>query len=389
MNKIAMILVIASLVLTACGRGNAACDDPLGCVIVPAGKPLTIAAMLTLSGPNASLGTDALRGVELAIADRGKVAKHNVTLIQEDELCSPEGGQAAAERLAQNADVVGVIGATCSGASGAAAKPLTDAGMVMISPSSTAATLTATGTHQAGFLRTIYNDTTQAGAVAQFVYEALGARTMAGIHDGSSYSQGLVEEACAEFKEYGGQCVAQYQIASGTSPLGALGHIKLFNPEVLYYPLYTADGAAITELAAKSGLPNAALIGSDGLLSADFISQVQDEAQGMYVSGPSNTKLDPAFSQKYEARYGEKQIASYAAPAYDATMMLFNAIEKVAKNSGGRLIIPRQALREALYATRDYKGLSGTFTCNPLGDCAFPNIVIYQAEGLEFKPIYP
>jgi len=258
----------------------------------------------------------------------------------------------------------------------------------MISPSSTAASLTAEGKHQDGFLRTIYNDQSQAGAVAEFVYVALGARTMAVIHDGSPYSQGLAEEACAEFKGYGGKCVAQYQIESGTSPLGALGHIKLFDPEVLYYPLYTADGAAITKLAAKSGLPNAALVGSEGLLSTDFVSQAEEEAQGVYLSGPSKLK-NPSFDEKYETRYHEKQIAAYAAQAYDAAMILFNAIEKVAKNSGGNLVIPRKALREALYATRDHQGLSGTITCSPLGDCAFPNIVIYQVEGLEFKPIYP
>lgn len=389
MKNIAVIILIFSLALSACGGGSAACNDPLGCVTVASGQPLTIAAMLTLSGSNAPLGIDALRGVELAIADRGQVANREVALIQEDDLCSPDGGQAASERLAQNAAVIGVIGATCSGASGTAAKVLTDAGMVMISPSSTAASLTADGMHQEGFLRTIHNDTSQAGSVAKFVYVALGARTMAVIHDGSPYSQGLAEEACAEFKGYGGKCVAQYQIESGASPLGALNHIKLFDPEALYYPLYTVDGAAITKQAAKSGLPNAALIGSDGLFSADFVAQAEAEAQGMYVSGPSNLKLDPAFSEKYETRYNEKQIASYAAQAYDATMILFDAIEKVAKKSGGNLVISRQALRDALYATSDYKGLSGTITCSPLGDCAIPNIVIYQVKGLEFEPLFP
>jgi len=389
MKKFALTILVFSLALTACGGGSAACDDPLGCVTVAPGEPLTIAAMLTLSGSNAPLGLDALRGVELAIADRGQVANRNVNLIQEDELCSAEGGQAAADRLAQNENLAGVIGATCSSASQTAATTLSEAGMVMISPSSTAALLTAKEQHQAGFLRTIYNDSSQASAVARFAYVVLGARTMAVIHDGSPYSQGLAEQACVEFKGYGGKCVAQFQIESGSSPLGALGHIKLFDPEVLYYPLYTVDGAAITKLAATSGLPNAALIGSEGLVSADFIAQAANEAQGMYLSGPLELNADLSFSQKYEARYHEKQIATYAAQAYDAAMILFNAIEKVAKKSGGSTIIPRQALRDALFSTREYQGVSGTITCSPLGDCAIPNIGIYQVKGLEFKLIFP
>lgn len=388
MKNLAITFLIMSLTLAACG-GGATCNDPLGCVTVPSGQPLTIVAMLTLSGSNAPLGIDALRGVELAIADRGQVANHDVKLMQEDELCSAEGGKAAAERVIENTDLVGVIGATCSSASGSAAKLLTDAGLVMISPSSTAAILTADGQHQAGFLRTIYNDQSQAGAVAEFAYIVLGARTMATIHDGSPYSQGLAEEACADFKGYGGRCVAQYQIESGGSPLGALAHIKLFDPEILYYPLYTLDGVTITKLAAQSGLPNAALIGSEGLLSADFISQAENEAQGMYLSGPLKLNADPSFSQKYEARYNEKQIATYAAQAYDAAMILFDAIEKVAKRSSGSVVIPRQALRDALFATREYQGVSGMITCSPFGDCAIPNIGIFQVQGLDFVPIFP
>ncbi len=70
-------------------------------------------------------------------------------------------------------------------------------------------------------------------------------------------------------------------------------------------------------------------------------------------------------------------------------MILFAAIEKVAVKSGSTLYIPRQALRDALYATNDFQGLSGLITCSPSGDCAAPNIVIYQVGVRGFDPIYP
>lgn len=388
MKRIALLALTISLLLTACGQ-KFDCSDARTCVTIGSGDPIVIAVELTLSGPDAPYGIDALRGVELAIADRGgKVLNHPIELVQEDELCSAEGGKAAAERLAQNPDVLGVIGATCSSASETAAKVLTEAGLVMISPSSSAASLTSEESHQAGFLRTIQNDKSQAKMVAEFAYTALGARTMATVHDGTPYSEELQSEACAIFSALGGKCVASYHLESGTNPQGALNHIVLFDPEVLYYPLYTVDGVAITKQAAAAGLENAALISSDGLLSSDFVSQTTGFSEGMYISAPSVGE-EQSFYDKYEARYGEKPIAVYAAQAYDAAMMLFNAIEASAKTTGRDIYIVRQTLLAALYATKGYQGLSGALTCSQLGDCATPNVLIYQVRGLEFEPIYP
>lgn len=389
MKRVTLLVLATSLLLTACMK-KFECNDPAACVTVGSGEPIVVAVELTLSGPDAPYGIDALRGVELAIADRGgKLFNHPIELVQADDQCSAAGGEAAARQLAQDHRVLGVIGATCTAASEKAAQVLTEAGMVLISPSSTAASLTAPETHQAGFLRTIQNDKSQAGMVAEFAYRALGVRTMATIVDGNSYSTGLAAEACAVFGALGGKCVAGYQIESGDSPAGALDRIRLFDPEALYYPLYTVDGAAVTRQAVEKGLGRAALLSSEGLMTKDFLSQAGQYAEGMYVSGPAVFEVDPSFVQKYEARYGEKPIASYSAQAYDAAMMLFSAIEKIVKTTGRDIYIQRQNLRAALYATRNFQGVSGVLTCSPLGDCAIPNVVIYQVRGQEFQAVYP
>lgn len=389
MKRLFASLMALSLLLAACASTDmsGSCIDPLGCVTVGNEEPITIAVALTLSGSNAPYGVDALRGVELAIADRGTILNHPIELVQEDELCTPEGGQAAAERLAQNPKVIGVIGATCTGATEKAAKVLSDAGMVLISPSSTAASLTSTDQHQPGFLRTIYNDQSQAQLVAEFAFEALGARTMATIHDGSSYSDGLQAEACRLFEQRGGECLAQMKIVSGANPGPVVRQISNLEPEVLYVPLYTDDGMSVVSEVFSAGKLDIAIIGSDGLLNSDFANKARN-ADGTYVSGPTKVN-DPSFDKKYKGRYGEEPIAAFAAQAYDAAMMLFNAIEVSVKTTGRDIIISRTTLRAALYATADFKGLSGTLTCSPLGDCAPPNIVIYQLDNRNFRVIYP
>jgi branched-chain amino acid transport system substrate-binding protein len=92
----------------------------------------------------------------------------------------------------------------------------------------------------------------------------------------------------------------------------------------------------------------------------------------MYVSGPAVS--GPAYAEflrKWKTKFGGVPPSGYHAHAYDATNMLFAAIEKVAiVDADGTVHIGRQALRDALYATKDFNGLTGTLTCDANGDCA-------------------
>ena len=88
-----------------------ACDDPLGCIEIAAGDPIKIGYALVTAGPNSSLGEDSARGIEIAVADLGgAILGHPVEIVGEDSGCSPEGGQAAATKLASDNSLVGVIG---------------------------------------------------------------------------------------------------------------------------------------------------------------------------------------------------------------------------------------------------------------------------------------
>jgi branched-chain amino acid transport system substrate-binding protein len=350
---------------------------------------LKIGALLTLTTPDSPYGIDAMRGVEIAISHKGRVAGHDIALVKEDDLCSEEGGAAGATRLAADPGIVGVIGTTCSSATVMASRILSGVGSVLISPSSTAPSLTSPSSHEAGFLRTIYNDKAQGQAVAEFAYNVLGAQRMITIHDGTPYAQELQQTACDTLKQLGGDCIRQIQITSGQDVTAILQSTAVDDPEVLFFPVYAVDGAAITNGASLAGLQNTVLMSSDGLLSADFIQQTQPASEGMYLSGPANAQESQSFEDEYKSRYGEAPIASYHLQGYDAATMLLDAIGQVGQESGGALFIPRQALRDALFATRGMQGLSGPLNCSDTGDCAQPNIEIYQVVKAEFKPVYP
>jgi len=402
------VLVLASMVLAACATPTAAPTtapatqapeqataepeftmptDELGVVAVGPDDPIHVAFWGVLSGADASLGTDSQYGVEIAIDDvGGQVMGHDVLLTTEDGLCTPEGGATAATKLAVDTTIVALIGSSCSDETVGGIATLTNAGLTTISPSNTRPVLTAAdrGPDYDGYLRTAHSDAFQGKAVAEFAYNVLNITKAATIHDGSSYAQALQQVFVDNFLALGGTVVAQEAVAkTDTDMHSVLTTVAAAGPELLYYPIFIAAGGYITAQAKEvAGLENTVLMGSDGMYSADFLTAGGAATQDMYLSSP-DFSLFPAgylsFKDKYVAKYGVQPLSIFHAHAYDATNIIFAAIESVAVTGpDGTIYIGRKALRDALYATTDFPGITGTLTCSPTGDCGAPVIAVYQ-----------
>jgi branched-chain amino acid transport system substrate-binding protein len=90
-------------------------------------------------------------------------------------------------------------------------------------------------------------------------------------------------------------------------------------------------------------------------------------------------KRYPELVKKYMAKYGEKPIQSYHQNAYDGMAVALMGIEKVAvRDEAGNTYIGRKALRDALFATKGFDGMSGEITCNEHGDCAGFKFAAYK-----------
>ncbi len=192
-----MLVLIALLVLSACGGESLECTDELGCIEVAAGDPILLASSLVVSGPNTELGLDSQYGVEIAIDFREDLLGHAIELQAEDDGCSAEGGQTSATKIVSNPQIVAMIGTSCSGAGVPAAKIVSDAGFAMVSPSNTSPALTdPEQAFQVGYLRTAHNDLVQGRAMAEFAINELGVSKAAAIHDGDPYTEGLGQCLC-------------------------------------------------------------------------------------------------------------------------------------------------------------------------------------------------
>jgi branched-chain amino acid transport system substrate-binding protein len=362
--------------------------DEFGCVEIAAGDPIQLASLLSISGDTAFLGTDSAHGVELAIdylddtfdGTPGQLLGHDVTLQQEDDGCSAEGGQAGATALAANPDIVAVIGTSCSSAAlGVADTILSDKGILLFSPSNTNPGLTSEEAHQPFYARTAHNDKIQGAIVADFVFTKLGIDSAATINDESPYADGLAAAFRDNFEALGGTITDTEQVSSSDTDLGpVMTNIAATDPGVVYGPNFNPVCALSytqgSDILAKGTIQ----IGSDGCLESSFLDTVGKPIAGAdyYASSPDTSAYQSGdfYKNEYLPAYTDqfgKPTSVFNAHAYDATNVLFDAIEAVAVDDGsGNLTIPRTALKDAVLATTGYEGMTGTITCTPLGDCA-------------------
>jgi branched-chain amino acid transport system substrate-binding protein len=390
-------LMIASMALGACGPAAYECTDAIGCVNIAPGEPIHLAYAMVISGPDETLGIDSRTGVEVAIALKGQVLGHDVSLTGEDEGCSAEGGQAAGTKLAADPTIVAVFGTSCSSAARVAVPLLSQAGMVIVSASNTAPDLTRAGdpNNHPGYLRTAHNDEVQGAAAARFAFEKLGVTKAATIHDGSLYAESLQAVFASTFKDrFGGEVVAQEAVdPNATDFKSVLTSIAASEPEFIYLPIFVKAGSLILNQARQvPGLENVYLMGADGMFSPDVPEGAGDAVEGAFVSSPDLASFSADYATTFLPKYKElsgveSPVSIFHAHAYDATNLVFAAIEKVAvQDADGTLHIGRKALRDALYATEAFPGLTGSLTCTPTGDCADPKIAVYEYHAGEYPP---
>jgi len=408
------VLTAMLLVLTACNGGGSSpseaaesaaesvatdptaicAADAFGCLEVAAGDPIKIASALAIVGDVAFLGNDSNFGIDVAIADYGQIFGRDVEVTHEDAGCAAaEDGQTAAQAIVADGGFAAVIGTTCSRSTVPAMPVLAAAGLVMVSPSNTAPSLTNPDEEDFGgpfYFRTAYNDNVQGAAVAKFACEELGVTTAITMHDGSPYAEQLQGVFATQFAALcdgtvsGTEAIAPEDVAfqSVLEPLCADG------PEVFFFPIFSPAGPLVAQQTAEvTGCEDTILFGADGLKDGAFIAAAGQFAAdaGMYFSGPDlnfGTAYTDDFLPKYYALSGTTSpLAPYHAHGFDAANIIMDAIKAVGvEDDAGTLFIPRDALRQYIADLTDYPGLTGTLTCNENGDCGAEDVSIAQLE---------
>ena len=409
-------LVVAGAVGCASGNGTdedvAVVDemcaaDPFGCVMFNVGDPVELGALLWLGPGSSGSGEGSLTAVELAIdyldgsfdGVPGELLGHPVEALVEDDGCNRADGAAAAERLRAEPRLLAVVGTTCSSAAlDGAAVVLSEAGILLVSPSATAPALTDPTGRQRYFFRTSPNDAIQGSVVADFVVRSIapasgdGAVRVATVDDGSPYSAELAQVFAQRIELQGGSLAAAVALdgadASPDDIAGGVAEIAAAAPDVVFLPLFEPTcSAAAQAIRSEPTLSSVSVVVAEACVDAAFLDVMGDAATGVFGSAPdfSDSSADPFYVQEFlpafERRFGGPPPGVWHAHAFDAANLIFDATRRVALPlPGGAFAVPRSRLRSAFLDVDRYRGVSGLVTCTPSGDCAqSARIAVYRA----------
>jgi branched-chain amino acid transport system substrate-binding protein len=319
---------------------------------------LKIGVVAPMTGDAPTFGESTRNGVMLAVEQRnakGGLLGMQIQPILADDKADPVEAANAGRKLINQDKVKAIIGSVYSVCSLAIAPIAQQNKIPMISPTSTNIKVTQEGDY---IFRACYIDPFQGYVMAKFAREDLKASTGAVIYDvNNDYTKGLAEEFKRHFEALGGRVVGFESYATGDKDFKAqLTKLKATNADVLFLPDYYQTSALIARQAREMAW-NVQLIGADGWDSEDLVKIGGTALEGGFHSNHYSPESDSPIAQKflkdYKDKYGKTPDA-LAALAYDAALILFDAIER-AKSTDGK------AIRDAMAAT-NIEGVSGLTT---------------------------
>jgi branched-chain amino acid transport system substrate-binding protein len=370
----------------AAGAPAVCAEDEFGCAVIEAGQSVKIGMGAPLTGDYASFGTDISQGSQVAIEDENKSPLEGFTfaLDAQDDQGAPEGGASVANKLVTDPTVVAIAGHIFSGATEAAIPAYEKAGLPMLSPSATNPPLTQLGSQV--FNRIAFTDSVQGAAAAKYLYDKLGVRKLAVMHDGGAYGQGLADVVRQEFTTLGGEVVAYEGVTVGEQDyVPILSVIADKDPEAVYFGGYVAEGIVIANQLDQAGMPDAVFFGCDGTFGSEFVEKTGPNGEGTFAASliPPESEAKATFDQVYESKFGipAGSLSPFTWSGYDVTRALISAVRSVAVLGGdGNLYIPRGALVAAVRGLKDYQGITGNITCSEVGECNTAGPTFYSIK---------
>lgn len=372
------LLVAVGMILAACGGTAQAPEvcadnpDESVCAVIEPGETIKIGYAGPMTGDYSAFGIDISNAGLLAVEDAGEFEGFSFELLVEDTQGSGEGGASVANLYVSDPNVVAIAGHTFSGSTAAAIPIYNEARLPMLSPSATRADLV--GGDQDVFNRIPFTDDIQGETAAQYLYNELGIRKLAVMHDGDAYGKGVAEKVMEVFEGLGGEVVAFEAITPAETDYSAvLTDVGAQGPEAIYYGGYYPEAAVLAKDMPVAGLEDVILFSDDGTFGQTFIDLAGENAEGVYAASaaPLSSPEVDAFNAKFEEVYGDPPgaVSTFTWHGYDVVTALISSIKSVAiLGEDGNLYIPREALVDAVNGLTDYQALIGTLTCKG-GDC--------------------
>lgn len=347
-------------------------------VVKPAtGEPILVGHYGSLTGKEATFGQSTSNGVKLAIKEfnaKGGFNGRPISLKEYDTKGEAKEATLAVTRLVKSDKVIAVLGEVASSVSLAGGPVCQEAGIPMITPSSTNPRVTAVGDM---IFRVCFIDPFQGYAGAKFARENIKAKTAAVLVDqAQAYAVGLGDEFKKNFLKFGGTIAVETTYTGGAQDFTAqLTAIRAAKPDVIYIPGYYTDVGNIALQARKAGI-TVPLLGGDGWDSEQLAKIGKDAIEGCYYTNhyaPDQPESRVrTFIAAYSKEYNGSTPDGLAALGYDAANILFDSMKR-AKSLGGK------DLRDAIAATKAFGAVTGDITINASRDAVKSAVVVEMA----------
>jgi branched-chain amino acid transport system substrate-binding protein len=358
------------------------------------GKTLTIGITLPLTGADAEDAELIKDGAQLALEEanaKGGVAGYKLEWLILDSGTATAGqydpAQAATntKKLVANVGVVANIGPQMSGEGKAMSAILSAADMATITPSSTNPDITDPKfasqyrpTGKAVYFRTVTTDAFQGPNMANYYAEKLKVKSVYVLDDGGAYGVGIADSFQKRAQEKGIKVMGRDQLNPKEADYTTvLTKIKGLNPDAIYYGGVDQAGAKLAKQS-YDVMPKMLKGGGDGMYGGALLKGAGFPAvEGWYATIASPHLVeDPevqAWVKRFNARWN-KQPGDYSITAYDAALVIIDAIDRVAKSGKP---VDRHSVRDAIQ-TAKVKTMQGVVSFDANGDLQNKVISVFQ-----------
>jgi branched-chain amino acid transport system substrate-binding protein len=226
----------------------------------------------------------------------------------------------------------------------------------------------------------VTTDAFQGPNMANYMAEVLKVKSVYVLDDSGAYGVGLADAFQAQAEKKGIKILGRDRLDPKAADYTAvLTKIKQLNPDALYYGGVGQAGTKVAKQAYDI-VPKMIKAGGDGLYGPEMLTAVGYPAnEGWYatIASPhlSGDSKVAAFTQYYSSKYG-MQPDDYAITAYDAGLVIVEAIKKVAASGKP---VTRDAVREAIEKSKT-PTLQGTISFDANGDLVDRTVSVFQIK---------
>lgn len=296
-------------------------------------EQIKVGIILGFTGPLESITPQMAQGAEMAFSEVSAAGAllDGVTIepVRADSTCiDAAAATAAAERLVTSDGVVAIMGADCSGVTGAilqnVARPN---GVVMISPSATSPGL-STAEDDGLFFRTAPSDARQ-GVVMTEVLMDRGIDEVALTYTNNDYGKGLADAFSAAFTEAGGTVTINAAHEDGKADYSSeVASLASAGGEVLVVAGYTDQGGkGIIQASLDSGAFDTFVL-PDGMVGQQLVDDIGEGLNGSFGQYPGTDSAGAEMFQAMATEAGFDGTSAFAPESYDAAALIMLAMQK-------------------------------------------------------------